>query len=151
MIDLKSIDLVPLTKELAVKFATMPGVPGERELKRERVAHFAALAREGTPFQLMWTTAIAKDTGEEYRFDGHHASYALSRLTEEEFPANWKVALRVFEIDSLAEDAVELLLRQPGGRKVAERHQAEGDRRRSGARSSRPREMPGVQRISRDH
>ena len=84
----------------------------------------------------MWTTAIAKDTGEEYRFDGHHASYALSRLTEEEFPANWKVALRVFEIDSLAEDAVELLLRQPGGRKVAERHQAEGDRRRSGARSS---------------
>jgi hypothetical protein len=111
MYAIKSATAAPVTKELAVRFATMAGVR-EQKLERSRLNYYTTLIREEKQFFSVWNTVACRDTGQELRLDDHHLFVALSRLTDEEFPVGRQVALLVWEVDSkTGDDAVALYRR----------------------------------------
>jgi len=110
MLTQKSINLVPLTREFAIKHYSMPAMDGERELKASRVAIFTALLETGQFLSPVWSIAILRGTGQVYRADGQHTSCALTRIPDEYFPVARNIAYRVYEIDSIEIDGPTLFL-----------------------------------------
>jgi hypothetical protein len=105
----KSAVLLPLTKELAAKIANLPGLPGERPVKPERIAFHLARLRERAFLSPNWAIGIAKDTGLEYRANGQHTSKIISELSLDDMelvPDN--VTLDTYEMDSVNEDGAAL-------------------------------------------
>lgn len=71
-----SVKAIPLTPELATEFATMNRSPGERPLKKERVAFLAKKIEDGEFHSPTWAFAWLR--GVKYRVNGQHSSHMLS-------------------------------------------------------------------------
>jgi hypothetical protein len=104
-IRLLSTNDVPLTLELAKKFCTMSPLVGERPKKPIRLKHFQDHIKAGSFGEPIWSVAVLKGGGQEYRADGQHTSTVLAELAPNKFPEDLKVTIRRFEIDSVEEDA----------------------------------------------
>jgi hypothetical protein len=104
-IEQKSLNIVPLTRGLAISHYSMPALMGERELKASRVAKFVALIKSKKFPCLTWTIAVVRETGQKYRADGQHSSCALSRVPDDKFPLGRTIGYQEIWIDSVEEDA----------------------------------------------
>jgi hypothetical protein len=97
---------VPLTLELATQFASMPCVPGERELKPSHTAYLLGLLENGKFVGTDWATGLCKEDGITYRLDGHHSSRMLTHLPEGvPFPAGLMATITYFEMADMQEAA----------------------------------------------
>jgi hypothetical protein len=84
-------------------------LPGERELKRNRVEFLTNLVRQERFISPRWAVGDERATGKRYRLDGQHSSYALSHLPSDVgFPHGLSVILLVFEFDSVGHDGMDL-------------------------------------------
>ncbi len=100
MITKKSSDLVPLTRELAIRFSTMTALPGERDKKPARLKIIANLVKEGRFCSPTWDIAVIQGTDQELRVNGQHTSTVLASLKNEEFPKDMVVTITRWEIDA---------------------------------------------------
>lgn len=94
-----------LTPELAKEIAAMPGLPGERELRRVRVRFLENKLNDGVFVGPNWAIAQHAESGQQYRINGQHSSHMLSSLGAEAFPADLKVTIDVYEFTDLMQDA----------------------------------------------
>ncbi len=99
------VKLEPLTLELAKEISTMPGLPGERELKTARVKFLKDHVKLGSFVGPGWAVATSRVTGERYRINGQHSSTMLASLTPEAFPQGLLATIDYFMFDSLREDS----------------------------------------------
>jgi hypothetical protein len=98
----------PLTPELAVQFAEMDPLPGERCLRPTRMAYLTAQLLRGKFSGPDWATGYCRSDGKTYRLDGHHSSSLLANLpTGASFPSGLVVTTTTYEFDSM-EDAVDV-------------------------------------------
>lgn len=97
MIRSKGSKLVPLTRELAEKIATMPRWSGERDLRPKRVTELLEKIEAGLFHSPEWATA--RMGAEEYRMNGQHSSLALTQ-SNGSFPAGMMVTIKEFEVDN---------------------------------------------------
>lgn len=100
-------ELVPLTRELAQRFAQMKPLPGERTIKASRLRFFQAHIDQQTFNSPTWSSATVAGSEDEYRADGQHTSSALASCAEDRFPQGLKVTLNTYRMDSI-EDAPDL-------------------------------------------
>jgi len=101
MIDKIKGELIPLTRELAIRFSQMKPMPGERAKRGSRLKYFNHKLRAGDFLSPTWAVAIVN--GEEYRADGQHTSTALATCSEELFPDNIGVTINTYRLDSMAD------------------------------------------------
>jgi len=102
----KSVTTKPLTKGLAIEFAGMEPMPGERDVNPSRMNHLRAVLDEGLFHGVDWHYASDLKTGRRYRIDGQHSSKMLadSMLPAEKVP-NVLATVTEWETDSLDDDA----------------------------------------------
>lgn len=103
-------ELLPLTPELALRVCTLPGLPGERGLKPSRVKFFQKHIEDRTYYDRTWTIVVDTKTGNEYRADGQHSSYALREIGEKDFPVGRVVTIETIETDDIGGDAASIFL-----------------------------------------
>jgi hypothetical protein len=106
-----AVRLEELTPELARKFSEMPHLDGERRRKPRRLADILKWIKDGEFAGPTWSVATLKGDAEaiQYRANGQHTSYVLSRLPADvPFPDGLMVAIEIYELDSLEEDAEKL-------------------------------------------
>ena len=73
---------VRVTRNLANKFASMEGAPGDRPLSERRLLVYQRALNEGRFRPVEWATAHCKETGGTYRVNGKHTSTMLSGLAK---------------------------------------------------------------------
>jgi len=94
------VESVPLTRELALEFAVMTPVDGERPLKEARL-HFLALHLEkGTFFGVVWSKGVERTSGKLYRLNGQHSSHLLAELDPDRFPQGLFATVTTWEFDA---------------------------------------------------
>jgi hypothetical protein len=96
-------ELVPLTRELAEKYAKMQPLPGERGLKPSRLRFFRTHLGQHTFNSPTWSKALIAGSEAEWRADGQHSSTELANCDESVFPQNLMVTLNTYQMDSLAD------------------------------------------------
>jgi hypothetical protein len=101
MINKISSDLVPLTKELALNFSQMRAMPGERPKKPHRLKHFRTKLTNGGFVSPAWAQALIADDPQPWRADGQHTSFVLANCDDDMFPANLKVTISTYQLDSM--------------------------------------------------
>lgn len=87
---------VPVTRELAEEFATMPAWKGERPLRAERVATLAKKIAAGQFYSPTW--AVVTLDGVTYRMNGQHSSNALAACSN--IPAGLQVTILEFRAET---------------------------------------------------
>lgn len=92
-----STTTVPLTRELAEEFATMPTWRGERPLRPARLAFLRCRLADGKFHPPRWARTRLADR--LYRVNGQHSSYMLANL-DGEFPFNLPVIIDDYLCDS---------------------------------------------------
>lgn len=97
-------ELLPLTRELAIRFSEMKQMPGERALKDTRLKYFNTKLRTREFQSPNWAVAVVD--GVEYRADGQHTSRTLATCPIEQFPIDLKVTINTYALDSLDERAI---------------------------------------------
>jgi hypothetical protein len=97
-----------LTPDLAKEIATMPGLPGERELKDSRLKYLRTHLEEGNFVGPNWAIAIDSTTGETFRINGQHSSTLLASLEPKDFPEGLNVTIDVFSFSDMLNDAPKL-------------------------------------------
>lgn len=105
---LHNVELVPLTPALALEFATMPGLQGERPLRDNRLTFLNKERQSGRFTGPSWAVVVDTTTGARYRANGQHSSTMLSRLVAPEFPVGLSVSIAEYHTDSLQHDAFPL-------------------------------------------
>jgi len=95
----KSVDVVPLTPELAKEFAALTPLPGERALKAKRKRWIERLIKDDSFLGVTWYKGIKRETGAVYRLDGQHSSNVLANLPPERFPESLKATVTTWEFD----------------------------------------------------
>lgn len=108
MFTILKTELQPLTHDLAVQFADMKRVPGERLLKGIRLKYFEDLIKAGTFADPTWSVGICKEDSETYRLDGQHTSTQLAATPTELFPVGRHVQVTTYEFDSVGIDGAAL-------------------------------------------
>ena len=98
-------ELVPLTRELAVEFAQMKPVPGERPLRPSRSKYFEWQLLQGSFNSPNWAKALIEGTQGEWRADGQHTSHLLATCEESLFPVGLSVTVNTYHLDSMLETA----------------------------------------------
>lgn len=99
-----NVELLDLTPELATKFATMKPLPGERDIKPQRLGWLERHVKNGTFVGTDWAYAICRSTKEEHRLNGQHSSTMLVSLPPEQFPKGLFATVTTYLFDSIAED-----------------------------------------------
>ena len=90
---------VPLTRELAEEFATMPPWKGERPVRDERVQMLVGKIERGLFYSPTW--AVARFDKHTTRMNGQHSSLAL--LECRRFPAGLEATILEFAVDCEAD------------------------------------------------
>jgi hypothetical protein len=98
-------ELVPLTRELAIRFSEMRPLPGERKLREARVKYFQGRASSGQFHSPRWSQALVGDDPNPWRGDGQHTSHVLSRLEDREFPKGLNVTIETWQLDDMNQSA----------------------------------------------
>lgn len=74
MFSIVSVDAVEMTKDLAVKIASLHRVPGERKINKQRITHLEREIDQGALITFRWATAEIKGQPGVYRINGQHTS-----------------------------------------------------------------------------
>lgn len=74
-----SVKVLVLTKEIAIEFRDMDGVPSDRDLSILRMEAYRKIAEAGMFRPLQWATAYCVETGGTYRVNGKHTSTLFSQ------------------------------------------------------------------------
>ncbi len=96
MIKYVGTEIVPLTKHLAIDFATMPAWRGERPLSERRVTFLLRELESGCFYTPRW--AVAKLGERTIRVNGQHSSTMLARL--DPFPVGKVTMIDTYAVDS---------------------------------------------------
>jgi hypothetical protein len=99
-----NLTLENLTPVLATQFAQMPGLPGERPLRDNRLAYLGKERLEGRFTSPSWAIVVEAATGARYRANGQHSSTMLSRLPETDFPVGLMVSIAEYTTTDLNRD-----------------------------------------------
>ena len=109
------VEAKPLTPETLAEFEQAIAMPGERPLDPKRMRMLRDLISDETFHGVDWSIARCKEDGVTYRADGQHSSTLLRGLLkddsngdEPEFPTGLLATITTYEIDSLADDGMEL-------------------------------------------
>lgn len=97
MFQLKGTTIVPLTRELAEEFSTMPSHSGERRLRPGRLEFLHHRLQEGMFHTPKWATATLN--GKRYRVNGQHSSTMLAQANGH-FPVAMHVVIDEFACDT---------------------------------------------------
>lgn len=103
-INLKDVEQVPLTPELAKTFQNMPRLSGERRLKEGRCKYLRNALATGTFRDVMWSTCTIGDDPTKYRGDGQHSSKVLTELEADKFPQGLKAIVTNYHLDDAGQD-----------------------------------------------
>lgn len=106
---IKEIDVTiePLTRSLAEEISKLPGARGERTLKKKRLEKLANILKDDRFDTPDWAVCFFED--QKYRINGQHSSTVLVN-SNEKFPENKKVIMRVYRCDS-TQDMADLFSR----------------------------------------
>lgn len=96
-------EFVPLTRELALEFAQMRPLPGERPLKDARLKFFRNCINNGSFNSPTWSKVYVGDDKTPYRTDGQHTSHILAKCDEAMFPHGLQVTVDSWQVASEAE------------------------------------------------
>ena len=108
MLNKKAIKTQSLTPELAKHFASMKPLPGEREIKKQRIDFLESHVRRGSFFSPEWAVVLDRSNNEVYRANGQHSSTMLAALPEDVFPKGLHAYITEYEMDSQKEDGLTL-------------------------------------------
>ena len=97
MIKYHGYESLPLTREIAEDFFTMPHYKTERPVRPIRMSQLADRLESGLFFSPRWATAVFN--GRVYRMNGQHSSKLLSECNGS-FPAGMKVIVDRFQCDT---------------------------------------------------
>lgn len=104
-----SSEFVPLTPELAKRFATMTPVPGERRIKSARLKNHENRLQQGHFGSPTWARLIVTNNDRnEWRLDGQHTSNVLANCVPDLFPRDEHVTIHTYEVTSLETDMADL-------------------------------------------
>lgn len=103
MFSIASVEVVEMTKDLAIKVAGLQRVPGERNVTQTRLYHLEREIEQGALTTFRWATAEIKGQPGVYRINGQHTSKIFANGKE---PCG-TVVLEHYVCDSL-EDVVSL-------------------------------------------
>lgn len=96
-------ELVPLTREIAQKFASMQALPGERTFNPDRAKFYQDHLKGQTFNSPTWSQAFVAGTKHPWRGDGQHTSFVLANSPDSLFPVELKVTIHTYELDSFSE------------------------------------------------
>jgi hypothetical protein len=91
---------VLLTRELALEFANMTPVDGERPFKEGRLEYLKMQLEKGTFFGVQWDKGIERGTDKLYRLNGQHSSHLLADLDPDHFPQGLFATVTTWEFDA---------------------------------------------------
>jgi hypothetical protein len=94
------VEGVPLTPELATRFANMTPVDGERPLKENRVRFLDRHVEKGTFLGVDWHQGTERAAGKVYRLNGQHSSHVLTHLDPDRFPKDLLATITTWEFDA---------------------------------------------------
>jgi hypothetical protein len=103
MIRKVKVELLVLTLLLAIEFAQMSAVPGERDEKPGRIEWLRGHLARGTFLGVDWHLVLDQSTGKTYRCEGQHSSKLLAALPPEEFPEDLMATVTHWEVSSLSD------------------------------------------------
>ena len=86
----------------------MKPLPGEREIKKNRIDFLESHVRRGSFFSPEWAVVLDRSTNEIYRANGQHSSTMLSNLPDDKFPTGLHAYITEYEMDSVQEDGLTL-------------------------------------------
>lgn len=98
MFKLKKAEVLPLTRELAETFTSMPASTGERPLDGKRCEFLTNRILDGLSTVFNWVQVEMPD-GTVKRGNGQHSSHSLSALNGE-FPAGLQVCLSTYTVET---------------------------------------------------
>jgi hypothetical protein len=99
---------MPCTKGAAAAHFALTGLPGEREVKRQRVKFLQGLLDHNAFAAPSWARGRCLEDGLMYRLDGQHSSAMLSELDERDIPLGLMIQMATWEFDTVSRDAVDL-------------------------------------------
>jgi hypothetical protein len=102
-------ETVDVTRDLAVKFSTMPAALVERDLKAKRLDYLKENVLNGRAITFCWAQAQIDGSDELIRVNGFHSSTMLAKLNGE-FPVGLKAHIDTYAVADKA--ATVLLFRQ---------------------------------------
>jgi hypothetical protein len=107
-IRLVKTEVLPLSKKLYDKHWGLPAVPGERDLKPQRLGWHRTLLEKKKFSRCDWAWGKCKENSKVYRGNGQHTGTVLGEvlsgeLEGVEFPTDIPVTLQHWEIDTIAE------------------------------------------------
>jgi hypothetical protein len=105
MIEKVKSELLPLTRAVAIQFAEMRPLPGERQLREARVKYFQGRAASGKFRSPRWSQALVGEDPNPWRGDGQHTSHVLSHLEEAQFPQGLNVTIETWQLDDMSQSA----------------------------------------------
>jgi hypothetical protein len=82
-----------------MEFATMPPMPGERELLSGRMTWMRKLVADIQFFGVEWHKGTERDSGKLFRLDGQHSSRMLAEIEAANFPAGLQATITSWEFD----------------------------------------------------
>lgn len=103
MFSIASVEVVDMTKDLAIKVAGLQRVPGERKVTNQRISHLEREIDQGVLTTFRWATAEVKGHPGVYRVNGQHTSKIFANGRDPQ----GKVVLEHYHCDSF-EDLVSL-------------------------------------------
>jgi len=103
MFSIASVEVVDMTKDLAIKVAGLQRVPGERKVTKQRISHLEREIDQGALTTFRWATAEVKGHPGVYRVNGQHTSKIFANGRD----PRGKVVLEHYQCDSV-EDLVSL-------------------------------------------
>jgi hypothetical protein len=105
MIKKNSVRIETLNKKLAIDFASMTPMPGEREYKPTRKRELYSRLQAGLFHGATWDYAVDTRNQAKYRCDGQHSSKMLAELEEKDIPSV-PITLTEWTTDNIENDAV---------------------------------------------
>lgn len=78
MFVLEKVEILQLTRELAIEVCNLERVPGERRLTNQRVTHLEREIDAGLLTTFRWCTAQIKGESKIYRVNGQHTSHIFA-------------------------------------------------------------------------
>jgi hypothetical protein len=99
---------IPLTRELAISHASLPAMPGEREVKTARLKFLKDLLDRGLFVGVDWHQGLCAADGIMYRLEGQHSSHMLSELDPAAFPGDQLARITTWNFDTVEHDSATL-------------------------------------------
>ena len=94
-----------LSESVLAEHASLPDIPGERDLKKPRLKFLTERAELGDFNRCEWARCRCKEDGKDYRVNGNHSKKVLEGIRdgeiEADFPSGIPVTVQWYECDTL--------------------------------------------------